>query len=113
MSFHRNNLDILDERSRIMRLPENPRTPNGQKAGGLSRRMLKLKKGPAQPKEANLTQNPEDNPFKPSPNQVKPWKKGEKKSRGNSSVRQSKQARTRMSGRGGRTPGNPNSIGRI
>lgn len=96
-----------------MKLPEGPRIPNGQKAGGLTKRMRGIKQGPAQPKEANLTQKTENNPFESSPNQIKPWKKGMKRPRGSNPVKQPKNARNRMSGTGGRTPGNPHSLGRI
>lgn len=113
MGFNK-SIPIEDGRSKIMKLPEGPRSPRGGRVGGLTRRMNQAKKlAPAQPKEINLTQNPEDNPFKPPINAVTPWKAGMKRTRGNNPPKQTKQARNRASGRGGRTAGNPTSIGRL
>lgn len=112
MSIHRSDLSIFDEKSHIMKLPEGPRHPNNQKAAGLNRKMLKMKKGPAQPDESKLTQKTEKDPFEGSPNQIKPWKKGSKRSRGSNPVKQPAQSRQRSSGTG-RTPGNTQSLGRL
>jgi hypothetical protein len=119
MGFNR-SIPIADERTKIMKLPEGPRSPQGTKTGGLSKKAQQMKsgtgkgiqkRGPAGTAEANWTQKTEVNPFEQPPiNSIPKWKAGMKKPRGNNPPKQNK---TRMSGRGGRTPGSPSSLGRL
>ena len=104
-----------------MKLPEGPRTPKGASAGskqhdgsGVSKKKgIKGKGAGSLAKEAKFSQD-EPDPFTQRPLNAIPYGDKSRKNKNSSSTpRQPKQARNRASGRGGRTPGDANSIGRM
>ena len=91
------------------------RSPEGDKVGGVSRKHKTLKKADKGLKgEAKLTQNKDPDVFTQEPlNHIGPWDGKSRKGKGTNPPKQPKQARNRMSGRGGRTPGSSQSLGRL
>jgi len=94
------------------------RSPEGNKVGGLSKKSAKpktLKKGDKGLKpEAPVNQGKEPDVFtQPGLNSVGKWDGKSRRGKGTNPPKQPKQARNRLSGRGGKNPGSSESIGRM